>query len=436
MYTRRDMLKSVKNWIWGILLRSQKYTGTDNLYIMRHGFWTAASYLATSILGIAAVWVYANIIPRELYGAYKYILALIGSLGFLTLTGMNRAVAQAVASGHEGVLPYSVRIQLRWNMLYTIAGLGMAGWYFWHGNAMFGWSIVILSLITPLTAAFNTYGAFLNGKKQFRSAGIYAFISQIFYIACILVAFLLSRNIVLWIIAYTLGGIIPCLFFYLRTVRNASSDITPDIKSGLIRFGGHLSFVNILSTISGYIDNILLFQYVGPAAVSIYAFASVGVDRAGGLLKNVSSILMPRLVERSLAEIDQVFYRRTFQAMAIGLIASIGYILLAPPVFHLLLPKYLDALRYSQVLSLSMIGVLAGGYMGNAFNAHRMLRAIYASSVGVNILRITLFVVLGYFWGVWGMIIATLATQAIGIPYNFVLWELAMHRANLRPRER
>jgi len=32
------------------------------------------------------------------------------------------------------------------------------------------------------------------------------------------------------------------------------------------------------------------------------------------------------------------------------------------------------------------------------------------------------------------MIIATLATHAIGIPYNFILWELAMRREGLRSR--
>lgn len=433
MYTWHVMFNYVKKWARNFLVRTQKFTGTDNVYAARHGFWTVSGYLFGSAIGLVSVWVYANYIPKELYGTYKYIIALYAGFGFLTLTGMNTAVTQAVAKGQYGILRYAVKVQLMWNLPYALVGIGLAGWYFAHGNPIFGYSLLVLALSSPIALALNTYGAFLAGRKEFKIATIYGTISNICSSAATLAAFIFSRNIIVWILAYAFGTLIPMTFFYVLTLkRGAFNEPTQQEKTDLLRFTGHLSFVNILSQIAGYLDKILLFQYVGPVAVATYAFASVGTDRLKGLAKNATSILAPRLTERSLREIDGVFYKRTFQAMGIGLVMSLGYIIVVPFVFTYLFPKYMEAVRYSQVLSLSMIGIMAGGYAGSVFDAHKMLRAIYPSTLGVRILQIVLIASLGYVWGIWGMITATLATQFAGIISTFVLWEIAMHRQGLR----
>jgi O-antigen/teichoic acid export membrane protein len=428
------MFYSVKGWVRRRLLRSQAYTGTDNIYIAKHGFWTSGGFFFNSVIGLLTVVAYANLAPQETYGTYKYLLSLIGMLGFLTLSGANSAVAQSVASGHKGALRYGVRLQLKWNLIYIATGIGMAGWYAWHGNWVFAASLGMLAIAAPLTSAFNTYGPYLTGTKQFRRSVTYAAIATLLAGSCNLAAVLLSDSVMVWIGAYAVGTLLPCAFFYRTIARALPAEPTPEEKTSLVRYLGHLSFVNILSMVGQYLDKVLTFQYVGPAALATYAFATLGPDRAKGWLKSFGTIAMLKLAERSLAEIDRVFYRRTLQSMAIGFAAAGIYSVAAPIVFTLLFPKYLSSIPYSQVLSLSLAGVMAGTYMGQVFASQRMLRVIYPSSLGAHGLRITLFITLGYWYGIWGMIAAHLATQFAGILWNCILWELAMRREGLRQR--
>jgi len=429
------MLINVKNWFRDTLLRSQSVTGTDNIYIAKQGFWAAAGFLMNTALGLATIWVFANLVPRESYGIYKYLIALIGSLGFLMLSGIKTAVAQAVARGYEGALAYSTRVQLLWNIAYIAVGAGIGGWYLWHGNGMFGWSLLILAFGTALTNTYKTYGHYLNGKKEFRRSTIYGVLSTLFYGVTVLLAILASSNVLVWIVAYTVGSLAPALFFHslvMQSIKARSDDNASE--RALIRFGGHLTLANVPAILAQQLDKILLFQFIGPASLAVYAFAALGTDHIKGLLKGIGAISSPRLTERSLPDIDRVFHRRTFQTMAIGATASIVYIILAPLAFDLLFPLYQESVIYSQVLSLSLIGTMAGTYMGNVFNAKKMVRTIYLSTTGTRFLQITLFVSLGYVWGIWGMVTATVVTNLSGIGYNFFLWELAMRRAEIRQR--
>ncbi|MEK9209084.1 MAG: oligosaccharide flippase family protein, partial [Patescibacteria group bacterium] len=75
-------------------MRIQGYTGTDNVYIAKQGFWASVPYIISTILSAALVVAFANLLPKEIYGTYRYILSIAGLLSFLTLTGMNTAITR------------------------------------------------------------------------------------------------------------------------------------------------------------------------------------------------------------------------------------------------------------------------------------------------------------------------------------------------------
>ncbi len=102
--------------------------------------------------------------------------------------------------------------------------------------------------------------------------------------------------------------------------------------------------------------------------------------------------------------------------------------ILSPILFHLLLPKYLDAIPYSQVYSLGLILVPPLIYMGNIFYSQNMLRAIYITSTGNQILRIAFFIIFGYLWQTWGLVFAFLITQTIGTLLGIIVWEWESRR--------
>ncbi len=423
------MNSSLKEKLKNFLLWSQKHTQTDMLYIARGGFWTGLGLVVSTLFSLAVVVAFANLVPRETYGTYKYILSLAGALTFLSFSGMNTAVTQAVARGHEGVFPYSVRVQLKTNIVFLLGLSVLGGYYLWHSNATLAFPLFILAGTLPLSTAFNTFGALLSGKKEFKRLALWTTISSGFSALLLLSTVLVTHNLNLLISAYTLGIFFPMIFFYFRAKKTLThTHVSEEEKEELVRYGGHLTFINIFSTLSQYVDKIVIFHFLGSVELAIYALALALPDRIKGYAKVFAGILLPKLTERSIADIKSVFYKRTFQGMAIGFLLSIGYILVAPLVFRTFLPQYLDALSYSRVFSLSLIILVPATYMSSVLRSQRMLKTIYLSSTVAHILRIILFILFGWRWGIWGVITASLAVYLFGLFYNFFLWELEIRR--------
>lgn len=414
------MKEKIKNW----LLWSQQYTQIDMLYVARGGFWSSLSFGVNSVLSLVLLIAFANLISKETYGIYKYILSLAHSLSFLTLTGMNMAVKQAVAAGREEVLPYAVKKQLKWNLLFLLGASALGSYYIFKGNHLFGASIFILGATYPLYAAFSTYGIYLSGKKQFKRNAVYGILGGAFYFVSMLAALFLTKNIMVLIAVYGISNLLPATFFYWLVLRSEKfKEAALKHEKEVFRYGGHLTFVNVFSTISQNMDKILVFQFLGPVSLAVYSIASVIPERISGFMKNFMTIIFPKLSERTIEEIRPVFYKRVFQSMAVGGAAALVFIVSAPFIFKIFFPQYLDSLFYARLLSLSFVFLGPANYVGNVFYAKKMIKTIYYSSITANILRMVLFVVLGWYFGIMGMIAATLLTYAAGTVFNFFLWQ-------------
>lgn len=406
------------------LERIGRYGQIDAFYAARGGFWTSMEFGFSALLSLGLVIAFANLIPKETYGSYKYIMSLGGSIGFLTLTGMNTAVVQSVAKGFSGALPYAVMVQLKWNMLFLVAGLAGATYYLFQGNQTLGYSLILLALSVPFTSALNTYGAFLAGKKNFKLSSIYAAISSTFYALTMVLALYFGKNVVLLVAAYAAANVIPGICFYFRTIRKYQpAGIPKEEKAELIRYGKHLSFINILSTVATYLDKIVVFHYLGATELAVYSLAQAMPERIRGYTKTITGIILPKLSEKDISDIKPVFYKRTFQSMAVGVVMAGGYILLSPFVFRFFLPQYLESTLYSQVIALSLVMTMPATYMSSVFRSQKLLRTIYLSSITANIFRIVALVVLGALWGIWGVIIAMHLVYVLGFFYNVFLWE-------------
>jgi len=79
----------MKNRLVPFLRWSEKYTKLDMVYLTKGGFWMTLSQVSSNMLSLLLVIAFANLLPKETYGLYRYILSLAGMLNSLSLTGMN-----------------------------------------------------------------------------------------------------------------------------------------------------------------------------------------------------------------------------------------------------------------------------------------------------------------------------------------------------------
>lgn len=424
-----DMLSKIKNKFKRVLIWSQKYTEADMFYVTSTGFWTTFGFGITSIFSLTLIITFANFLPKETYGIYKYVMSLSGALAFLTFSGMNTAVTQAVANGHDGILNYALKFQLKWNVLFLVVSSSIGVYYFIHNNYVLAVSLLILGIAFPLISAFNTYGAFLAGKKDFKRSNLWSmFLGGIYSLAMIL-AIVVMKNVVVLVLVYALANLIPTMCFYYWTVKVYKPPRHDhDEEKGLLNYSAHLSFINIFSNLSQYVDKIVVFHFLGAVELAIYGLALAVPERIRGYSKSYGSIILPKLASKTMSDIRPVFYKRLFQCVLLGILISLGYIIAAPLAFKIFLPKYLESIKYSQIISLSFIITIPATYMAGVFYSQKMLKTIYLSSTVAHISRIVLFVIFGYMWGVWGVIYASLLVYLLGFFYNILLWELEVKK--------
>jgi O-antigen/teichoic acid export membrane protein len=418
------MISKIKGKAKAWLLWSEKYAQADMFYIASNSFWTSLNFGITSIFSLALIFFFANFLSKETYGNYRYVMSISGALGFLTLSGMSTAVTQAVARGHDGILRYAVKLQLKWNMLFLAASSLVGAYYIANDNSVVGLSILILGLSFPFISAFSTFGDFMSGKKEFKLIAIWGIATNIIYTSSMILAIIFGKSVLVLVIVYSLSNLVVSGFLYLKTIKifNPPHQKQTEEKN-LLNYGFHLSLVNVFGTVSQYVDKVLVFHYLGAVQLAVYGLALAIPERIRGYTKSLNSIVLPKLSGKEISNIRPVFYKRILQGMAVGALISLVYILLSPYVFKFFLPKYLESIRYSQAISLYFIANLPLSYIASIFRSQKMLRAIYLSSTVFAISKITLFVILGALWGVWGIVLASLIGYFGGLVYYIALWE-------------
>jgi len=410
----------MKNRLVPFLRWSEKYTKLDMVYLTKGGFWMTLSQVSSNMLSLLLVIAFANLLPKETYGLYRYILSLAGMLNIFSLTGMNYAVARAVATGSKGVLQASVRYQLKWNLLMLAAFWALGGYYFIQGDSLFAISFLILGIFTPATLAFNTYGSYLEGKRDFRLASISSIISTFVYAAGMLIAILLSKEVIWLVIAYSATTLGTTLFFYVFTLRTFKP--SHSFSGETLKYGRELTFIGFIGPVVSQIDKIILAHFWGTAQLALYSLAMAVPDRATSLIKNLIGLGSPKFAIKTPKEINKVFYTRIVQGMVIGLVCFIGYVLIAPYLFKYLIPQYLDALVYSQILAVGLIFAIPNRYVSLLLVSQKLSRVIFTNSIIQGVVKILLYVVLGIWGGIMGLVLAYVTISFIGMLIGIIMW--------------
>lgn len=398
-----------------------EYFGLDLKYFASGGFWTGLGQFVNGFISFGLVIAFANLLPKEIYGLYRYILSLGGILTVFSMTGMNTAAMQAVATGNEGVLKRSVKYQLKWNLMMMAALFGLAGYYLVNGNKILSVSLFVLGIFSPLTSALNTYGAFLEGKREFKLNNIFSMLSAAFYAAGIITVLLISKEVVPLIIAYSLTTFAANLFFYFKTLKLFNLEEGPSVDA--LAYGRKLTYMNFMGPIVGQIDNIILSHFWGPIQLAVYSLAMAVPDRFIPFVKSFVDIGFPKLAQRTAEEINKVFWRRIFQGVTIGILIAVVYILAVPFVFKYLMPKYLEAVFYSQILAASFIFALPNRYVSTIFSSQKLAKIIFQNSILQSTIRIGLYIILGIFGGIMGLVLAQVINSFLSLIINIAVWK-------------
>jgi O-antigen/teichoic acid export membrane protein len=409
-----------KDRLIALLRRSERYTKTDMVYLFSSGWWSNLGTLSVSFGSLALYTVFGHLVPKDVYGTYQYLLSLGAIVGAFTLTGMNTAVTRAVAQGYEGAMARSVRIQLQWGALPLLGAWCMGGYYLLHGNATLGWGLFLIGVFVPLNSTLNTYGAFLGGKKDFRRGFLYSLWWNVPYYAAVAVAAVFFKSALILLAANLVSQGAGLMVAYWRTRRVYRPNA--EVGEGTLRYGSHLSAMGLFGVIVAQIDGVLAFQYLGPASLALYSFATAIPDRLGGLFKFLPAAALPKLVNKAPGEVRETLGKRLLLVTAAAGALALIYIAGAHTFFAILFPQYLASVPYSQAYALMLLVSVSTSVISAALSATADIRSLYAfntispvASLGFLVAGVALF-------GLWGLIAARLLSALFTLALGLALY--------------
>ncbi|MFA7216944.1 MAG: oligosaccharide flippase family protein [Candidatus Paceibacterota bacterium] len=406
-------MQEAKNKIVNLLRWSEKYTKTDMIYLAKGSFWLNANTIITSIFAFILAIFLGNYLDQNTYGTYQFILSIGSILSALTLTGMNSAITQATARGYEGVLKESFRTQIKFGLIPIIAGLIASLYYVINFNYTLSLSILIISILIPLTNSLSIWLSFLNGKKEFKMTFAYGqIINFIYYAGMIICIILFPTTVVLISINFLLMTISNLIIYILVNKKFKPDDKKEDYA---IEYGKKLSLSNILPLISLNIDNIIIFHLLGAQSLAIYSFASNIPERLGSLLRPITVLAFPKFSQKTPEEVKKILPEKILKLLIFTLACGLIYVLIAPYLFQIFFPKYTESIIYSQLYTIVIIISIVSSLPFMSLIATRSNKIFY-----FNIIQpIFNIAMLFYFVNLFGLIGAIIG-KIIGNLFYFI----------------
>ncbi|HEY4506281.1 MAG TPA: oligosaccharide flippase family protein [Candidatus Paceibacterota bacterium] len=409
-------MKFAKDRAYQLLRYLEKYTKTDMVYLAREGSWLVGEKIVTGVAIFLSAVIFANLLPQETFGTYKFVLSIVALLGIISLPGINTAIVNWVARG-EKVTRMSFFIRLKWGIIMTIVIFGISTYYYVNGNQTLALALFIAAIFSPIMEALSVYAAKLNGEKKFKKLAVSQSISQTIAFCGLFLTLYLTDSVIIILLSYFLIWTSLNLIFYFLSV--TSDDPKKPLNKELVRYGKNITAMNILSTIAAHIDKLLLFHFLGATELAIYIIATAPLEQLRGILQITSPLAQPKLAQRSREEVRGTIFPKILRFVFVAIAMAVAYIVLAPILFSVFFPRYPEAVLLSQVFAISLLAV--NNIPRVIFESQQMVKESYIFKIFAGITRVVLIVFLVIPFGVWGVIYARVIAEIIIFLFSLIM---------------
>ncbi len=404
------MFQTIQRIGLALIKKSERYTKTDMLYLIKGGGWLASGQIFFSLLSLASSIAFANLLPKETFGEYKYILSLIALLSVPTLSGMNTAITQAVARGHEGSFLSAIKTRVLWGIIGALLSVGVAGYYFLQGNISFAVIFLIVAVFIPFLDPLGSFDALLAGRKDFRASAQNAVITQAISVASMILVILLTKDIIFMVLSYLFSNTLVRGFFFFHIRHTIAKDASEDPTT--LSYGKHLSVMNVLGIIATYIDKILVFHFLGAVELAIYTFATIFPDQIKTLLKYIGILALPKFSNKKQLVLKEMTPHYLLIFSLFSFFICLITILIIPFLFKIFFPTYITSILYAQWYAIILL-FTPKILFRVAWEAQKNKKELYIFQA-FSAVTLTCFMFV-FIWkaGIMGAIIAEIIAEAI-----------------------
>jgi len=392
-----------------LLLIAERYLKTDIRYIVKGGGSLIVGQVGVSLIALASSIAFANLLSKESYGTYQYILTTAEFLTTFSLIGLGRAVVTSVSRGHDGTLDYAFKQSLLWGMGAIALGFVVGGYYLYKGDILFALGIGFGTVLTLIFSNAKIYISFLNAKQLFARTSSFTVLGMLIPALVIIGTLFFTQDLLMLIAAYFISNTVVniALLFWSRESKENNS-IDPEI----ITQSFHLSAQSFIGRIAATIDRILLFQFAGPVVLAEFWIAQNIQRNFSHLFKSANGIALPKLTTRSYEKLRESLPRKLALLYVLIIPFIVAYAVAMPYLVALLFPQYLSIVLYAQVFGVLFL-FLPINVLSDVFVGHGMHKVLYRISLIGSCTKLVATITLVPLFGIWGVLFSIVTEQAV-----------------------
>jgi O-antigen/teichoic acid export membrane protein len=405
-----------------LLQKLEQYAQTDLRYVVRGGTWLTLSNLANSLTAFFSSIAFAYFVPKDTFGMYQYVLAVVGILTIATLPKVNDAVSRAVSRGSEAEFYKGLQLRLRWGAFASLGSVGVAGYYALVHNLPLAGAFCITALFVWFFDAEGMYITYLKAKRLFREATYYKAAARIIALGAMVLVIWYTQNLLLILFAYF--AIQSSLRMISHTVVTRQYPPNTQEDPETLPYGKQLSLLATFKTVVLQFDKLLVFHYLGATELAVYFFVTAPVDQVRAVLSALADLASPKFSKTAGTVLRATLLPKIIRLeLAVVLPITAGYILLIPYVFPLVFPAYAAHVPFTQLYALSLI-FFPALLLSTALVAQKRKRELWVSRLLNPLVRLMILIPAVHWWGLSGIIAGVVVASGADFCINLgaFLW--------------
>jgi len=346
---------------------------------------------------------FANLLPEETFGFYRFVLSVLGILTLSTLVGMEPSLLRSVSRGFGNTLYAIMRVRILFGLLGTLGALAIATYYYLHNNHMLAGAFLLAAPFIPLLEPLTLYNTFIAGLGQFKAVATNKFIVHSTSLIFLVATLLLTDNLLFVLAAYLLPLCVMRSLLLVRSIRI----YTPQggTEPGAVRYGFQLSVLKSALGVTGHLQQIALYHFLGPVSVAVYYFANAPIEQVRGTLSNLQTLLFRKTAVDTwhIGSIRSLLGKLAPSLLVLGG-GTIAYILVAPLLFSVLFPTYIESVLYTQLLAPAILVTAINMVLQTFAQSKGKVRMQYAVGIVHILTQILITIPLIAVYGLTGLV--------------------------------
>jgi O-antigen/teichoic acid export membrane protein len=359
---------------------------------LRGAFWAYGSYIGGRLLVLIAVGILARLLTPEDFGLVAIGMIVISLLETVKDLGLTQAL---VISDDEDLQEsadtvFTVAMMAGGVLALVSVGAGLLAARFYSSPELAG-LIAVLGANFLIRGVSLTHYAIAQKQLRFNIRTTAELASVIVRGVGSIALALLGFGAWSLVLGFLMGSLVFSIVLFLLVDYRPHLRISRSRVAGLVRFGGTLTGVDVLSAVAGATPDLIVGRTLGTAAVGFYTLALRIPELAVLNLANVAGqVFFPAFAKLGAANLRRAFLTAQRYVLIFALPVSCGVILLAAPIVEVVFgSQWTSSIGPMRLLTLYALGITcatpAGVVLKATGRAGTLLRMGLFNTVAITI---------------------------------------------------